>query len=304
MQIAPIWIDDNWEPSVHGALAHFIYDWIGYKGTWPQVLAGGMLFVQAIIIVYIDFEHKLSRESTLFTGLFLILFSSFSLPLLHLSPNYFANVFLLLGISELLKTYRNTNSSGLIFNAGFFIGLASLFTPAYILFVFWLFAGLNLLRGFNIKERIIVLMGAFSIIFLVGVIHFWSDELNFYLRSQFIEGFSLFDFKTGNYFTYIHLGLIGIILLLTLGFRSGLLTKKVMQEQKKIDIFYWGMLISALVAFVQTGIQENHLLAVIPFIGLFVGMQFSILKRNIAELLHFLLFIMVLFLQYRPFFLP
>lgn len=304
LHLSPLWIDDNWEPAAYGVAAEWFYNQFGFKSITAQVTAGLLLFVQALILVTIDFRHKLSKEPTLFSGVFLILVSSISVPFLHLSPYYFANVFLLLGLSSVLSVYRKSDVTGGIFNAGFFVALASLFVPTYILFIFLIYAALNLLRGFNLVERIMVILGVITVYFLAFVLFFWSNDTAHLWELQWVQAFDFLSIRGGNAFTLIHLGLLFSLLLLSIFFRGQIVGKKIMQVQRKIDIFYWGMLITLLVVVFQAEIQENTFLVVAPFLGLLLGIQFGAMKSNVAELLHLLLFILVLLLQFRPFFLP
>lgn len=304
LHLSPLWIDDNWEPASYGVAAEWFYNQFGFKSITAQITAGLLLFVQALILVTIDFQHKLSKEPTLFSGVFLILVSSISVPFLHLSPYYFANVFLLLALRSVLSVYRKSDATGGIFNAGFFIAMASLFVPTYILFIFLIYAALNLLRGFNFSERIMVIFGVITIYFLAFTVFFWSNDTAHLWEVQWIEAFDFLSIRGGDAFTLIHLGLLFILLLLSIFFRGQIISKKIMQVQRKIDIFYWGMLIALLVVVFQAEIQENTFLVVTPFLGLFLGIQFGAMKSNVAELLHLLLFIFVLLLQFRPFFLP
>lgn len=304
LHLSPIWIDDNWEPAAYGVAAEWFYDSFGFKGTAAQVTAGLLLFLQAFILVRIDFQHKLSKEPTLFAGVFLILVSSISVPFLHLSPYYFANVFLLLAMNAVLSVYRKSDATGAIFNAGFFVALASLFAPSYILFTLLIFIALNLLRGFNLLERLMVVLGIVAVYFLAFTLFFWNNDAFHLWEVQWQQAFNFMGIRGGNAFTLIHLGLLLLLLLLTIFFRGQIISKKIMQVQRKIDIFYWGMLVTLLVVVFQAEIQENTFLVVTPFLGLFLGIQFGSLKHNVAELLHLLLFIFVLLLQFRPFFLP
>lgn len=304
LHLATYWIVDNWEPAGYGVAASWVYHFIGFKGLIPQLVAGILVFLQAFLITLTDYNHKLSKETTLFAGVFLVLCSSLSMPLLHLSPAYFANVFLILGVYEVLGTYRSSNAAGSIFNAGFFVGLSALFVPSHLFFLLLIFIALNLLRGFKFEERLMVLIGAVVPLFLVGTYYFWIGDLPTFWAVQFTEAFGLFDFYSGNTFTLIHIGLLGVILLVVLFGRGQISGRKTVQVQKKIDIFYWALVVCLLVVVFQAKIQEPSVLTIAPFLGLFLGIQFSMIKPNVGELLHFLLLILVLFLQYRPFFLP
>lgn len=303
LHLAPLWIQDNWEPAVHGIFTHLFFDFFEYKTTMTQVLAGFLLFLQAILLIWMDFRHKLSLEPTLFTGVFMVLVSSVSLPFLHLSSYHFSNIFLLLAVNQLLITSRKPKVTGAILNVGLCIGLSALFTPAYVLYIILAFVGLNLLRGFNFNERIIVLVGVLVVFFLTGTLYFLRGQFSVFWQQQFVEGFAILDFRAGNMFTFIHLGLLLVLVLIMVALRGQITSRKIMEAQRKIDVFYWGMLISLLVLLVQADIQENSFLVVTPFLGFFMGLQWSNLRPNISELLHLLFFLSVLLLQYRPFFL-
>jgi hypothetical protein len=304
LHLAPIWIEDNWEPAIHGALTQVFFDYFGYKTTFTQVLAGVLLFIQALMVVMIDFRHKLSAEPTLFTGVFVILVSSVSVPFLHLSPYYFSNIFLLIAIDQFLITYCKKEVTGSLLNTGFYLGLAALFLPTYLIFILLVFAGLNLLRGFNFNERLVVLIGVFIPIFLTATVFFWYGNLAEFWDVQFKSSYSFIDFRAGNYFTFIHLGLLSILIFIMVFVRGQITSRKTMEVQRKIDVFYWGMLISIGAILFQADVQENSFMVVAPFLGLFLGIQWGNLRSNISELLHLLFLIGVLLLQFRPLLLP
>lgn len=304
LHLAPVWIDDNWEPAIHGVLTDLFFDAFGYKTTFTQVTAGALLFIQAVLVVIIDFRHKLSSEPTLFAGVFLALVSSVSVPFLHLSSYYFSNIFLLIAIDQLLVTYRKANVSGHLLNVGFYIGVAALFSPTYLVYILLAFVGLNILRGFNFNERLTVLIGVLIVFILAGTLYFWYGQLDAFWQIQFIDSFSLWDYRAGNAFTPIHLGLLFLLVLIMIFLRVQIVARKTMEVQKKIDIFYWAMLISVLAVLFQSDVQENSFLVVTPFLGLFLGIQWGNLRSNISELLHLLFLVVVLLLQYRPFLLP
>jgi len=304
LHLAPIWIQDNWVPVRQGVLAQLLFDLLGYKTPLTRLLAGLLIFIQALLLIRLDFRHKLSSEQTLFTGVFLVLVSSISLPLLHLSAYHFSNLLLLLAVDKLFFIYRKAKATAAILNIGLYLGLAALFTPAYLVYILLAFVGLNLLRGFQFRERVIVLVGVFIVFFLTGVVYFWNGRLAVFVQAQLVDGFALLDFRAGNFFTLLHLALLLLLVLVLVFLRGQIMLRKIMETQQKIAVFYWGMLISLLVVLVQADIQENSLLLLSPFLGLLLGLQWANLRRNVGELIHLLFFILVLLLQYRPFLLP
>ena len=99
------------------------------------------------------------------------------------------------------------------------------------------------MRGFKRQERILVLLGGLSVLILSGTVYYWNNDLATFLQVQFQDAYGWMDFRSGNFFTLIHLGLVGILILVTLFGRGELMGKKIAQVQRKIDTFYWGLLI-------------------------------------------------------------
>jgi hypothetical protein len=75
--------------------------------------------------------------------------------------------------------------------------------------------------------------------------------------------------------------------------------KRVIQSQKRINILYWFMLLSPLTLVFQNNIQLDHALAVAAPFGFLLGMFFSSIPSNWAELTHLVWLAFLLFFQYK-----
>lgn len=92
-----------------------------------------------------------------------------------LEPMTFANIFLLLAMTNALKVYHQNSAIGLTFNIGFWIGMAALFEPACLLLLVPALASVLILRAADWRELFFLLVGsAFPLAFL-WVICFVSD---------------------------------------------------------------------------------------------------------------------------------
>lgn len=299
LYLSVLYIPYSWEPQGYGLFTDLVYHWIGYQSVGAHVLAMVLVVVQGITANVIDFSNKLSREQTLFPGLFLVLLSALSPIFLHLTPYHLANTFLLFAVVELMHVYRNSKSAGHIYNAGFYLGIAFMFVPAYWVFIFFLFAGLNILRSFEFKERLMVLSGFLTVLILAGTGYFWFDRWPEFVAGQFSELKVFLAFGQISLFGIIHLVVLGIILVVVLLQQSKLQQKRIMQAQKKIDILYWMLLLGGISTFFHSGVDESHAMVIIPALGMLTGMQVATLPKRPAELLHFFLFVTALFFQYR-----
>lgn len=297
---------EAWTPVAPGVLSAWVYQLLGgASGINAEITAILLLTAQAAGINAIVLEHRLGEEQNLFPGLFYILISSMLPGMMHLSPALMGNTFLIIAMSELFRTYKNPHASGGIFNVGFWTAVASLFVPAYLVFLILGFVGLNSLRGLDLKERLMLLSGAVVPYGLAGVVMFWNGQLLSGIHTQFQEAFAVASFVTITGFPFWAAASgFSLLVLLALTQFGGLVYRKTIQVQKKVSLLYWMLLIGGLSTLVIKGIQiENWLSVTIP-LGIVLGFVFSNLPRRWSESLHLMLLATVLILHYKQFLLP
>ncbi|MCB9081590.1 MAG: hypothetical protein H6555_07765 [Lewinellaceae bacterium] len=291
----------DWEPTNAGVWGQWVYGKVGFNTHTALTLGILLVFAQAIALNALESTFRLSAEVSLFPGVFLILVSSTSPYFLGLSPLHFANFFLLIALIQLMDTYKKASCADLIFNTGFWIGVASLFYPGYTVFILLAFAGLNILRSYNIRERLMVLLGFSVIHILVGTYYFWHNQFEQYWSVQYQEPFSLlsgptFTLNWGGWLAILFFGILLMVMLFSQGF---FLSKRIIQTQKRINILFWTLLIGGLTLLFQTTPGPDHLLIMAVPLGYLLSMRIISLDRNWAELIHFLLLAFVLFCQFE-----
>lgn len=299
--IAPV----NWAPSSYGYLSGVLYTWIGYQGIIPDIVTIFLVFIQATFINIMVANHRLDDTVTLFSGLFYILIVS-ALPLfLHLSPLHLANTFYLIAILQIFNVYKKPSAAENIFNIGFWVSVGSLFYFSYIIFIIWGLIGLNVMRAFNLQERIMLLVGAFIPYFLLGVAVFWFDQWEVFWQQHFIDNIGFLDFEyMGDNVEYIKIIFIDLFLLVAI-FSYGLYNfKKNIQVQKKFTILYWSLLLVVFTLFFQSGIQKDHLLIFAIPLGIMISVNFTSMSRRWAEVLHLFILVIVFIFQYQQYLLP
>lgn len=298
--------DENWAPSAPGLLSDRAYDLLGGYSAWSASVAALLILViQAAAINAIALRYRLGEASNLFPGVFFVLLCSILPDMMHLSPALMANGFLLIALNEMFSVYKKPAAAAAIFNIGFWIAIASLFSPAYIVFLLLGFTGLNLLRGLSVRERLMMLVGAVLPYFLGGVYLFWTGNLEQGIAQQIHKGFSWWAFKPDDGFPVSAAAVVyGLVILLALINYAGLVFRKTIQVQKYISMLYWMLLIGGATMLVQPGVQIEQWLAVAIPAGILLGFIFTKLPNRWAESLHLMLFAAILILQYKEFFLP
>jgi hypothetical protein len=246
------------------------------------------------------FDHRLGPEINLFAGVFVVLLGS-SLPVfLPFSGFHLANIFLFLALLSLLRIYRVNSAADHIYNAGFWLGIASLFQVHYLFFLPAALVGLSILRKRSLREQLILLFGSFTPWLLAGFACFWYDAFDLFWREQWREAFGWPVMIRLKELPLASLGGWLLLLLISLLSIRRYKLKTTLEVQKKVDLLFWFLLCAALVALFNQPWQLTSLLSLAPRLGILLGLSFSYLTKSAAELWHLLLVIALLTLQLWP----
>lgn len=281
-----------------GALFSILADWIPAAPFWQAGTVALLLFVQAFMLNFLEYNYRLNREVNMYPGVFFILFASFSPLFQVLSPIHFANIFLFAVLYELMDVSRKQRPEGNIFNAGFFTGIAALFYPAAALFLLFIFIVLHIMRGMVFRERIVALTGFGAAYFLAGTVFYQLDRLPEFLDLQIKHAYTFFDLKKSG----VPWELLpwGGIVISAFWQQSNFFQKQNMLTQMRISVFYWMLFIGLATAFFQPGFNAEHLLIGALPVGFLAGLVFGRMRHNWAEIWHTLLLLTMLLIHYRP----
>lgn len=298
---ASVWVaPSTWTPSGSGPLAEWVHGWSGYTGPTANIAAIALLLAHAIFLNFFISEHRLASEVSLFPGLFYILASSMLPEFLHLSPVLMANTFFLIVLSEIFATYKRVDCADRIFNIGFWAGVGSLFYSSYIFLFVVGFVGLNILRAFKVRERLMVLIGLATPYILISAYFFWVDGFFTFWQERLPGSFAFLDFTPApNWAVFRSLSIFSILILVVLFSYRSYIVKQTMQVQRKINIIFWGLLATAFSLLIQADIGIGHLLVTAVPLGILLSFNFIRLPHRMAEVLHLLILAIVLFLQFR-----
>jgi len=292
---------EEYEPTSAGVLSEFVYGYVGTSGWLPNLLAMILVLLQALLLNVLAARFRVSKEVTMFPGVFYILLMSTVPEFFHLSPVLMGNTFLILGISSLFNAYKKSSMADSIFNVGLWIGVAILFYYSNFIYLFLSILGLATIRNFRVNEFFMVLIGGIVPLFLGGVMMYLKDDLSGFFQTTFTDSFGFFDFQISKSLeSYVPLILFGLLILVVLGSGAILSQKQHIRTQKNIRILFYFIFLTVLTILFQKGIRIDQLqLLVIP-LSLLVSLVFlSFKKKEIASGLHWVWLIGVLFLQYR-----
>jgi hypothetical protein len=293
---------EQWSGAKNGFLSSEYFEWSSTP-LFENIFAIILVFVQGVLINRIVIINRLSNGIHLFAGLFYILIISMIPAGQYLSPILIANTFFILGLTDLFYAFKRAETSGKIFNAGFWIGFSAMFYSPYIIFTIFGLIGLSVLRVFKLKEAFQFLIGILTILFLISVYGYWNySDLSFF--GAYFENFGFVNFvMDGNYFNYGKLILFSILITMAILSYNRNTIKKSIQARKKIDVLYWLMLFSGISMLFFSSLNIYHLEIVAIPLAIFLGFRaFNMKSRPMAELLHLTLFSIALAIQIVPYF--
>lgn len=295
----------EWEPSQSGILMQEIELHFGHAGIAARLIVIFLLGIQYGFANHLINSYRLADTSTVFPGIFVILFSCYAPYFLFLSVFHILNTLFIILLFILFGTYNQPKTADHLFNIGLLAGISFLFFPPAFYLIAIIFIGASILRTYLIKERIIVLIGFLIPSFWAGIYYFWQDKIDLFYKYQFSNYFGLPQFNLQNlanisilmYIIFVILVIFLIISYDKIGFR------KIIQSRKRINILYWSLaIILGLLFFLPQQGKEVYLLLSLP-LGLLSSIGFISMKPKLAEIFHFILILGLLVSHYIGLFL-
>lgn len=287
----------------NGYLSTLILQSVG-DNNYRIILAILLCFVQAVYLNKIVIENRITREMTLFPGLFYILLSSIFPETSSFTPAMMGLTFMLVSLDSLFEIYKKADFSGNSFNAGFFISLASLFYYPFIFFLLLLVIGISIIKFLKVVEILRLMLGSFIPYLLVFYYFLWLGRPQDFLWStigQYLHFISIKDFNL-SYSEVVRLLAIFIILILSIFNYGQFIKKKNVQAIYKIDVLFWVTLLSAASLIICYPLEWDHLYAI--FIPLSIFLSMLIINTNnslMAEFFHLMILVVGFFIHYLTF---
>lgn len=161
--------------------------------TWAMHFHFFSAIVGGIIVLTLAFSwnafinsNSLLKQSSYFPALIFVLLASCRSSLICFYPSLIASLFLMLAIRRLAAGYKKDKALSEVFDAGLFIGIASLFYIPLVVFVVFLWIAILTIRSLIWREWVAALIGfalpfafilAYHYIFFAPA-PFWSNKFN------------------------------------------------------------------------------------------------------------------------------
>lgn len=269
-----------------------LYDWV-FRATvaYPllqTILAVFLLVAEAFFLNHICEKYNIVAKKTNFPAFIYVLLMSSTQLFIRMHPLIFANLFLLLSIERLLSSYHKEEAFAHVFDAGLYIGIASLFYfPALVTFpMVWV--ALIVIRTFVWREWIISFLGLLLPYIFILTYYYWFDKVEFFLLDKIFYPSSEAKYSLEAEpwtFLFLCFSLLGLMVLSFLKLTQGLPVNTILSRNVLV-VFIWMVALSLLAFFMAPVLNILYFSFVaIPFSIYLSHFLLSIKKGWIAELL-------------------
>ena len=264
------------------------FDWMHNFPMVKGILGVALLLLIAGLWNRIVNKHSLLKQSTYFPFFFMVLLLSCRTPLIGFYPALIASLFLVLFLDRLISSYKKERALSNVFDAGLFIGIATLFYIPSLLFLMVLWVGLFTIRTISGRELLCSVIG-----FILPFVFTFTYNLVFYPAYPWYN-------KIAGKFVYhvIHLTFswqqwiiitgISVTAAVSLWFFVNKASDNVLKAQKFWNLLMWFMLIAA-VSVLICPVKDARAFAIFAIPGSFVLSVYFLKTR--AKLVPELLFL-------------
>jgi hypothetical protein len=135
------------------------WNWISNSKIFSVILGLILLLVQAFVWNSFVNNNALLKQSSYFPAFFLILLSSCRISLISFYPALLASFFLVLSLRRIAASYKKESALSNVFDAGFFIGIATLFYPPLVVYILFLWIAILTMRSLIWREWVVAMIG-------------------------------------------------------------------------------------------------------------------------------------------------
>lgn len=265
-----------------------------------NLLTIGLTLMLAFLILRMNSVYSFIRVRTFLPSNVFVLILSGLVTLHRLHPVYFGALFLLLAINRIFGAYEIKKPNSNAFDAGFLIGVGSLFYFNLLFYFPIVWIGFVLIRKNPEWRNFILPVLGLSIPWLYGFsYYFFADslpELGQTIRQNFMTSN---NFLEANLNFQIYLGALIFLTLLGSFFLISQLDEKKVSTRKYFQIFFVVFVISVAILFLVPSVsQEILVIMAIPLTFLFSNYLIFMRKQFWGNLFVYLLIALVIYMQF------
>jgi hypothetical protein len=266
------------------------------------IIAAALVFVQALLLNYVvNFYNLLSKPSFL-PALMYITVSGLFTPFLILSPPLLCNFLVIWMIYKLPIFYNGNDAKSTAYDLGMIVALGSVIYLPFIYLFLAIWIGLLVFRPFDWRDWVAPILGYVTVFFFLAVFYYLTDRLGSFYKIWIPLGTPFPDNIRINYYNYILLVPVIIILVLCLVRLRANFFKSYVLIRRSFQLFFYMFIIAGLAFYVKADFRLYHfLLCAVPVAIFFAYYFLYATTRWFYETLYFLLFAGIIYCQFNTF---
>jgi hypothetical protein len=260
---------------------HILYSLIfesSFSFVINQIITLFVILLGAFFVNYLVVEQEITSKTNYLPAFFYILFAFSATTKSTVEPVLVANLFVLPALYYLIESYRRDFALSEIFKAGIFLGLASFFCIHYIVVFPLSFLALMILRPFNWREWIIMLIGLITPLYIYVSICYLKTTDAFAVFGMIREATSSLQrlVISEYYIAFLLMAVITFIFAIVHYLGKGFGGK--VKTQKTKYVLLWMLLFSAIIVFFEQ-VSDMILLPCIIPLSIFIGDYLAEIKQ-------------------------
>lgn len=273
-------------------LYSFFYPYFLLSPRTTVVVTFVFLLFQAFLFNNILASHHLiGRVSSLGTFVYVVLMS-LSPDQIIMYPLLLAMPLVLLAVSVMFTMYEHTDNELSIFNASFYIALASMVFFPLALLLLWVFLSLFVLRIIKLRFYIIPFIGFLTPYLLLAVLYLLQNRLLGQARS-YADLTASFQWEMSEIspYSWVALGLVFLMSLKAISLSYSNLVDNNISIRKRKAIMNAMLIIGFLPLFYQQGTLMQRLVVLVP-LAVYLAFSYTFIKKYLTAQI-FLAFLIV-----------
>lgn len=257
-----------------------------------------LLIIQSYMLFIMNGRFILMQKRTFLQSFFYLGILSFYSSIQNLSPSLCAGFFIIYALEVIFDSYSKEKNSYHFFEAGIFLGIASLFYAKSIFFLPFIWVCSLILRPFFWREWIMPVVGMLlpyifytAISYLIG-----NNPFKIFETLVFSLNTNAVDFQPGTDF-YIFLGFMAVLVTISSIYMLRVFQFRKIYIRNYYLVLFW-LFTFCLAIFALLGLQDAGLLNFIAIpISFILSNYFITSRKTLGNNILFTVFILLLFLN-------
>lgn len=268
--------------NLYMPLNNFIMQYFEVNSFFSVLFTFVLVLIQAFLMVQFNKKYILINYRTYLPAFFYIIISASFAHLQRINPVIIGCLFIFVAMDFIFNIYRKEYTLNMVYLAGFFIAVASLFWAPFMVYICILFISLLILRPFIGREWIVGVLGFLTPFLFVFIYYFvfFDQHLQTVIDSYSQSLHLIKSFYPLHFSYYIFYGFLAFIIIIASYTLAVNYQKKKIRTRKYFEIYWWLFFISVIVfIFFKNVSYEIIYIISIPLSYLFTDYFYSV-KRS------------------------